>query len=81
MYILREIDALQFRHRPGQPDRWKTLPVDRRFRELTDLPQAVELEYAYAEDTMPRGVLGLNAPMFEYLRFICNRRCQQIGPR
>jgi len=40
----------------------------------------VELEYRYAEDTMPRGVLGLNAPMFkEYLRYICNRRCQQIG--
>ena len=29
---------------------------------------------------MPRGVLGLNAPMFkEYLRFVANRRCQQIG--
>ena len=29
---------------------------------------------------MPRGVLGLNAPMFkEYLRFIANRRAQQIG--
>ncbi|GAB2907330.1 ribonucleotide-diphosphate reductase subunit beta [Paraburkholderia jirisanensis] len=42
--------------------------------------QAVELEYRYAEDTMPRGVLGLNASMFKsYLRFICNRRCQQIG--
>src|SRR5437764_6447583 len=42
--------------------------------------KGVELEYAYAEDTMPRGVLGLNAPMFkEYLRFIANRRCQQIG--
>ncbi len=42
--------------------------------------KAVELEYRYAEDTMPRGVLGLNAPMFkEYLRFIANRRCQQIG--
>jgi ribonucleoside-diphosphate reductase beta chain len=41
---------------------------------------AVDLEYRYAEDTMPRGVLGLNAPMFkEYLRFIANRRCQQIG--
>ena len=40
----------------------------------------VELEYAYAEDTMPRGVLGLNAPMFkEYLRYVANRRCQQIG--
>jgi ribonucleoside-diphosphate reductase beta chain len=42
--------------------------------------QAVELEYRYAEDTMPRGVLGLNASMFkEYLRFIANRRAQQIG--
>lgn len=42
--------------------------------------KGVELEYAYAEDTMPRGVLGLNAGMFkEYLRFIANRRCQQIG--
>jgi len=42
--------------------------------------QAVDLEYRYAEDTMPRGVLGLNAAMFKsYLRFICNRRCQQIG--
>jgi ribonucleoside-diphosphate reductase beta chain len=29
---------------------------------------------------MPRGVLGLNAPIFkEYLRFVANRRCQQIG--
>ncbi len=42
--------------------------------------RAVDLEYAYAEDTMPRGVLGLNASMFKsYLRFIANRRCQQIG--
>ncbi|UAW64943.1 MULTISPECIES: ribonucleotide-diphosphate reductase subunit beta [unclassified Mycoavidus] len=41
---------------------------------------AVDLEYRYAEDTMPRGVLGLNASMFKgYLRFICNRRCSQIG--
>src|ERR671926_102426 len=49
--------------------------------ELQELfARAVELEYRYAEDTMPRGVLGLNAPMFkEYLRFIANRRCQQIG--
>ncbi|MEJ2388512.1 MAG: ribonucleotide-diphosphate reductase subunit beta [Chromatiaceae bacterium] len=41
---------------------------------------AVSLEAQYAYDTMPRGVLGLNAPMFEeYLRFIANRRCAQIG--
>src|SRR6202171_1333906 len=50
-------------------------------REVTEIFQkAVELEYAYAEDTMPRGVLGLNASMFkEYLRFVANRRAQQIG--
>ena len=42
--------------------------------------KAVELEYRYAEDTMPRGVLGLNASMFKgYLRFIANRRATQIG--
>lgn len=44
------------------------------------IQQGVELEYKYAEATMPRGVLGLNAAMFkEYLRFIANRRCTQIG--
>jgi ribonucleoside-diphosphate reductase beta chain len=41
---------------------------------------AVELEERYARDTMPRGVLGLNAAMFsDYLRFVANRRCAQIG--
>ncbi len=50
-------------------------------KEVTALiKQGVELEYRYAEDTMPRGVLGLNAPQFkEYLRYVANRRCQQIG--
>ncbi len=44
------------------------------------IQHGVELEYQYAEATMPRGVLGLNATMFkEYLRFIANRRCTQIG--
>ncbi|MBR8094054.1 MULTISPECIES: ribonucleotide-diphosphate reductase subunit beta [Burkholderia cepacia complex] len=42
--------------------------------------EAVRLEYQYAEDTMPRGVLGLNADLFKgYLRFIANRRKTQIG--
>ena len=42
--------------------------------------KAVELEYRYAEDTMPRGVLGMNASMFKsYLRFIAHRRATQIG--
>ncbi len=47
-------------------------------RELFE--QAVALEYQYAEDTMPRGVLGMNASMFKgYLRYIANRRATQIG--
>ncbi len=42
--------------------------------------EATELEIKYAHDTMPRGVLGLNASMFnEYMQFIANRRCNQIG--
>jgi ribonucleoside-diphosphate reductase beta chain len=42
--------------------------------------EGVDLECAYARDTMPRGVLGLNADMFEsYLRYIANRRLLQLG--
>jgi ribonucleoside-diphosphate reductase beta chain len=44
------------------------------------IAEATELEIRYAHDTMPRGVLGLNASQFnEYLKFIANRRCAQIG--
>ena len=44
------------------------------------ITNAVELEIQYARDTMPRGILGLNANMFEeYLKFIANRRFSQIG--
>jgi ribonucleoside-diphosphate reductase beta chain len=40
----------------------------------------VELETQYAIDTMPHGILGMNAGMFkEYLEYIANRRCLQIG--
>jgi ribonucleoside-diphosphate reductase beta chain len=46
----------------------------------TLLQKTVDLEYRYAEDTMPRGVLGLNPLMFkDYLRYIANRRAVQIG--
>jgi len=42
--------------------------------------QAMQLEIEYARDTMPRGVLGMNAVMMEeYLQFIANRRLVQIG--
>lgn len=40
----------------------------------------MDLESRYADDTLPRGVVGLNATMFKrYLRFIANRRATQIG--
>jgi len=42
--------------------------------------EGVDLEIAYARDTMPRGILGLNAEMFQnYLHYIANRRCAQLG--
>ena len=42
--------------------------------------EGTELEIAYARDTMPRGVLGMNAAMMEeYLHFIANRRLAQLG--
>jgi ribonucleoside-diphosphate reductase beta chain len=47
---------------------------------VTMIRESIVLETRYAYDTMPRGVLGLNANMFEeYLQFIANRRCAQIG--
>ena len=42
--------------------------------------EGTELEVQYAKDTMPRGILGMNANMMEeYLQFIANRRLVQIG--
>ena len=42
--------------------------------------EGTELEIQYARDTMPRGILGMNAGMMEeYLQFIANRRLVQIG--
>jgi ribonucleoside-diphosphate reductase beta chain len=42
--------------------------------------EGMELEVEYARDTMPRGVLGMNAAMMEeYLNFIANRRLAQLG--
>jgi len=46
----------------------------------TMLHEACELEIAYARDTLPNGLLGLNSEMCkEYMHFITNRRCNQIG--
>ncbi len=42
--------------------------------------EGATLEIEYARDTMPRGVLGMNAAMMEeYLQFIANRRLNQLG--
>ncbi len=44
------------------------------------LLEGTQIEIEYARDTMPRGVLGMNAAMMEeYLQFICNRRLAQLG--
>src|SRR5262249_49876368 len=44
------------------------------------IENAVELEIAYAEDCLPRGILGLNAGLFrEYVQHIADRRLERIG--
>ena len=50
-------------------------------KEITEtIHRAVELEIAYAKDCLPRGVLGLNAQMFEdYVGHIADRRMERIG--
>jgi ribonucleoside-diphosphate reductase beta chain len=79
----RRVHAHELRHRRDQPDQdGEPAPVDREFKQEADPddPRGSQLEAEYAHDTMPRGVLGLNAPMMEeYLQFIANRRCRQIG--
>ena len=47
---------------------------------IATIRHAVELEIAYAEDCLPRGVLGLNAGLFrEYVGYIADRRLDRIG--
>jgi ribonucleoside-diphosphate reductase beta chain len=44
------------------------------------IEKAVELEVAYAQDCLPRGILGLNAGLFrEYVQYIADRRFERIG--
>ncbi len=44
------------------------------------IKEAVELEIQYAEDCLPRGILGLTAPMFrDYVQYIADRRLERIG--
>ncbi len=50
-------------------------------QELVDLiKQSVELEERYADDALPRGILGLNADVVkQYVRFIADRRLERIN--
>jgi ribonucleoside-diphosphate reductase beta chain len=42
--------------------------------------EAVELEFMYAADCLPKGILGLSAPMFrDYVQHIADRRLERIG--
>lgn len=42
--------------------------------------KAVELEYQYAKDALPRGILGMNADaIYEYLKYIADRRLERIN--
>ena len=44
------------------------------------IERAVELEIAYAQDCLPKGILGLNAELFrEYVQYIADRRLERIG--
>lgn len=44
------------------------------------IKEAVELEIQYAQDCLPKGILGLTAPMFrEYVQYIADRRLERIG--
>jgi ribonucleoside-diphosphate reductase beta chain len=44
--------------------------------------EAVTYEIKYAEDCLPKGILGLNANLFrEYVQYIADRRMERIGLR
>jgi len=59
------------------PEAW-TLEFQKEMREL--IKEAVVLEIAYAHDCLPKGVLGLNASMFnDYVEHIADRRLERIG--
>lgn len=50
-------------------------------RQMIDrVREAVELEIAYANDCLPRGILGLNGDLFRsYVQYIADRRLERIG--
>lgn len=59
------------------PECW-TPEFQSQIREM--IMKAVELEIGYAKDCLPRGILGLSAPLFrDYVQFIADRRLERIG--
>ena len=50
-------------------------------KEITDnIMEAVELEHNYAEDCLPRGIMGMNADSIrDYLEYIADRRLERIN--
>ncbi len=83
-YILRDeslhlnfgIDVIN-QIRAENPHLWTTA-LQEEVRQM--LHDACDLEIAYGRDTMPRGLLGLNADLCaQYMHNIANRRCAQLG--
>ena len=83
-YIMRD-ESLHFNFgidvinqiRAENPGLWNG-PFEKRVIQM--IHEALELEIAYAHDTMPRGLFGINANMVEdYMKFIANRRLSQLG--
>lgn len=45
-----------------------------------NVAKAVELEYAYAKDCLPRGILGLNSDtVHQYIQYVADRRLERIN--
>lgn len=63
--------------RQQYPEVWtKQFEID----SINHLKKALELEVQYANDVLPRGILGLNASMFtDYMKYIVNRRLTDLG--
>ncbi len=63
--------------REENPSAW-TPELEKEVREM--IKKAVELEVAYAQDCMPRGILGLNATLFrDYVQYIADRRFDRLN--
>ena len=59
------------------PNLW-TKDTQNKIRDI--ILEGYVLETQFAQDIMPRGILGMNAEqMIQYLQFITNRRLQQLG--